>query len=296
MPDVQLDQFLRYLAAEQHTSEYTIQQYFRDIRQFADFMKREGITDYAAVTVLHVRSYLAELQVRDYARRSIARKCSALRSFYLYMLREQVVSSNPFSQVQTPKLDKKLPRFMYEEEVVALLSAPDLSTPVGLRDKAILETLYASGMRIGELVGLNLDSVDFSHGIALVMGKGAKERYVPLGEHALLALREYMEKGRPLLCKDSEEQALFLGARGARIHDRTIRRSIDQYVAKTASLRKISPHVLRHTFATHLLEAGADLRTVQEFLGHENISTTQIYTHVTRDHLQSVYNRAHPRA
>jgi len=297
MLDHQLDLFLRYLQAEQHASEHTIQHYSRDISQFLAYMEREGIAHYTDVTVLQVRSYLAELHVQEYARRSIARKCSALRSFYIYMLRENIVSANPFAQVQSPKLDKKLPKFMYPEEVAALISAPDVKTPVGLRDRAIMETLYASGMRVGELVGLNLRSIDYANGVALVMGKGAKERYVPLGEYALEALREYVERARPKLCKETDEQALFLNSRGGgRIHDRSIRRSIDQYVLKTSELRKISPHVLRHTFATHLLEAGADLRTVQEFLGHANISTTQIYTHVTRDHLQSVYNRAHPRA
>lgn len=291
-----LDQFLRYLQAEQHASDHTVNHYSRDIRQFLDYMDREGITDYAAVTYIHVRAYLAEMHVREYARRSIARKLSALRSFYLYMLREGAVSANPFAQVQTPKLDKKLPKFMYPEEVAALLSAPDLTTPIGLRDRAVMETLYASGMRVGELVGMDTDSIDYANGVALVMGKGSKERYVPLGEYALQSLRDYAELGRPQLLRSPSEPALFLNSRGGRIHDRSIRRFIDEYVIKTSELRKISPHVLRHTFATHLLEAGADLRTVQEFLGHANISTTQIYTHVTRDHLQSVYNRAHPRA
>lgn len=291
-----LDQFLRYLQAEHNASDHTIHHYSRDIRQFLDFMEQQGIRDYADVSYIHVRSYLAELHVREYARRSIARKLSALRSFYLYMLREGMIASNPFAQVQTPKLDKKLPKFLYPEEIEALLTTPDTTTPEGLRDRAVMETLYASGMRISELVGLNTDSIDYANGVALVFGKGAKERYVPLGEYALKSLRDYLERGRPHLVSDISERALFLNTRGGRLSDRSIRRFIDKYVLQTAELRKTSPHVLRHTFATHMLEAGADLRTVQEFLGHANISTTQIYTHVTRDHLQSVYNRAHPRA
>lgn len=291
-----MDHFLQYLQAEHNASEHTVRHYSRDIRQFHQFMKQNGLKQYDEVTYLHVRSYLAELQVKEYARRSIARKLSALRSFYMFLLREQVVRSSPFQQVQTPKLDKKLPKFMYPEEVKQLLQAPDPDTPIGLRDRAIMETLYASGMRISELVGLNMDSIDYANGVALVVGKGAKERYVPLGEYALHALRQYVEQGRPQLATALSDGALFLSRKGKRIHDRSVRRFMDQYVEKLSQSRKISPHVLRHTFATHMLEAGADLRTVQEFLGHANISTTQIYTHVTRDHLQSVYNKAHPRA
>ncbi len=296
MLETRLDNFLRYLQAEKHASHHTIQDYKRDIRQFIDYMEQQGIADYAEVTYIHVRSYLAELHVREYARRSIARKLSALRSFYLYMLREGVVSINPFAQVHTPKLDKKLPRFMYPEEIKALLAAPNLATAVGLRDRAVMETLYASGMRVGELVGMDLDSVDFANGVALVFGKGSKERYVPLGEYAMHSIKMYIERGRPQLVTAQSGQALFLNSRGGRLSDRSIRRFIDKYMQQTSQSQKISPHVLRHTFATHMLEAGADLRTVQELLGHSNISTTQIYTHVTRDHLQSVYNRAHPRA
>lgn len=296
MLDRMAEQYLHYLQAEKRASDHTVHHYRRDIRQFIAYMKDKGIADFQSVSYMHVRSYLAELHTKEYARRSMARKLSALRSFYMYMMREGAVESNPFAQVQTPKLDKKLPKFMYPEEVEALLAAPDLTTPIGLRDRAIMETLYASGMRVSELVGLDLDAVDYANGVALVRGKGAKERYVPLGDYALKYLQDYLDQARPRLVKDPAEQALFLNTRGTRINDRSIRRSLDQYVLQVSELRKISPHVLRHTFATHLLEAGADLRTVQEFLGHANISTTQIYTHVTRDHLQSVYNRAHPRA
>ena len=291
-----LDNFMQYLQVEHHASQHTVHHYRRDIRQFHEFMGMHGLGKYDEVTYLHVRSYLAELQVKEYARRSIARKLSALRSFYMYLLREQVVTSNPFQQVQTPKLDKKLPKFMYPEEVRELLQAPDPLTPIGLRDRAIMETLYASGMRISELVVLNTASIDYANGVALVVGKGAKERYVPLGEYAVHALQQYVERGRKLLAVEDSGNALFLNRKGKRIHDRSVRRFTDQYVGKLSQLRKISPHVLRHTFATHMLEAGADLRTVQEFLGHAHISTTQIYTHVTRDHLQSVYNKAHPRS
>ncbi|HEX7057681.1 MAG TPA: tyrosine recombinase XerC [Bacilli bacterium] len=291
-----IEWFLQHLRGEKNAADHTIAGYEEDLRQFAAFLRRQQIHDFGAVGHLAVRSFLAELNAHNYARASLARKLSALRSFYAFLVREGVLAASPFGAVRTPKLEKKLPKFLYVEEMKALLAVPDLSAPAGIRDAAILETLYASGMRVSELVGLDLASVDLRGGTALVFGKGAKERYVPLGDYAVAALQRYLRQARPLLAKSAQETALFLNTRGGRLTDRSIRRIIDTHVGKLATRRKISPHTLRHTFATHLLEAGADLRTVQELLGHVNIATTQIYTHVTRDHLQSIYNRAHPRA
>lgn len=291
-----MDAFLDYLRLEKNASSHTVESYCRDLRHFCDFLRREGASTVADATYLTVRSYLASLQRDNYARRSISRKLSALRAFYKYLLREEWIEASPFHTVRTPKLDRKLPRFLYVEEMEELLRLPDASTPLGLRDQAILETLYASGMRVSELVGLNTDSVDLKLGVALVFGKGARERYVPLGEHAVRALEHYMDKSRPQLAGGAETKALFLNARGGRLTDRSVRRVVDKYVAQLSGMKKISPHTFRHSFATHLLEAGADLRTVQELLGHVNLSTTQIYTHMSKDHLQSIYNRAHPRA
>jgi integrase/recombinase XerC len=292
-----LDLFLQYLRVEKNASEYTQRQYRQDVLQFVDFMKQQAISGFAAVSYLDIRKYLAQLQGKEYAKRSVARKLSSLRSFYRYLMREELVSQSPLNGVSTPKLDKKLPKFMYTQEILELFQASDESTSLGLRDRAILETLYSSGIRVSELTGMNLSSVDLKNGLAIVFGKGAKERYVPIGSYAISAIQMYLDRARPQLVQRGEEvSALFLNHRGTRLSDRSIRRMMDQYLLKTAKSRNMSPHTLRHSFATHLLEAGADLRAVQELLGHANVSTTQIYTHVTKDHLRAVYLNSHPRA
>jgi integrase/recombinase XerC len=292
-----LEQFLQYLRIEKNASDYTQRHYQQDIVQFINFMRQQAIPSFAAVSYLHIRKYLADLQGNDYAKRSIARKLSSLRSFYRYLMREEFVAESPMSGVSTPKLDKKLPQFMYIQEIEDLFQGVDLGTPLGLRDRAILETLYSSGIRVSELVGMNLSSADLRNGMALVFGKGAKERMVPLGGYAISAIQVYLERSRPMLLKrDTDEKALFLNHRGGRLTDRSVRRLMDHYLMLTAKSKNISPHTLRHSFATHLLEAGADLRAVQELLGHANVSTTQIYTHVTKDRLRTVYQQTHPRA
>lgn len=295
--DQLLERFLRYLRAERNASEHTVDHYASDLRQFCDFLERKShgraLTD---VDYRTVRSYLAELGAQEYARRSLARKLSALRSFYLFMVKEGLCETSPVAPVRTPKLERKLPGFLYVEEMRELLELPDISTALGARDRAIMETLYASGMRVSELVSLDVTSIDPVSGIVLVFGKGAKERYVPLGEYAVRSLEHYLKTARPQLLNGREEPALFLNRRGTRLSERSVRRIIDSWVERLALNKRVSPHTFRHSFATHLLEAGADLRTVQEMLGHEHLSTTQVYTHVTKDHLQSIYNRAHPRA
>jgi len=293
-----IDRFLLSLEVEHNASEYTRKHYASDLAQFTDFLKSQHIQHIHEVTHITVRTFLAGLYERQLAKRSVARKLSALRSFFRFLLDVGCISSNPLAAVRSPKLDKPLPSFLYLDQTLRLLQQPDTSTPYGLRDRAMFELLYGSGIRVGELVGLDLEHVRLDMGMALVLGKGGKERWVPVGEYATEALRAYIGQGRAELLgpSGSEEQALFLNRSGGRLSDRSVRRILDKYIQAMSDLNRISPHTLRHTFATHLLEAGADLRSVQELLGHANLSTTQIYTHVTKDHLQSIYNRAHPRA
>lgn len=293
-------EFQGYLEIEKNSSNHTISNYLKDIEDFISFLKSKDVNNFKDVTYIDVRGYLALLNIKKYSRKTISRKLSSLRSFYRFLVRENYLENNPFQMVSTPKLEKKLPSFLYTDEIKELLSAPNLNKPLGIRDRAIMEVLYASGVRVSELVSLNIDSVDLIGGNALVFGKGSKERYVPLGKYSVEALTSYLEI-RGIFNLQNEkagktEKALFLNKYGGRLTDRSVRRIIDKYVDYIANNKKVSPHTLRHTFATHLLNAGADLRSVQELLGHVNISTTQIYTHITKERLQDIYRSTHPRA
>lgn len=294
------ERFFRYLAVEKNSSELTVINYRKDIQSFAEYMleRKKAAFSWEQVGALEVRSYLAFLNQKQYARRTIARKVSALRSFYKYLLRENIVEYNPLSKVRSPKLDKKLPVFLEESEIDELLRLPDKSKPLGLRDQAVLELLYATGCRVSELVGLTLERVDLANRFVLLLGKGNKERIVPIGHSCCNALAEYYPK-RELLMRSyraGEHDFIYVNNRGGVLTDRSVRRILDKYITQLAVRRKVSPHTIRHTFATHLLEHGADLRAVQELLGHANLSTTQIYTHVSNERIAAVYNEKHPRA
>jgi integrase/recombinase XerC len=293
----EIDLFIRYLQVEKNASPHTVKQYVADINAFVAFLKQHQITVFAAVSYLHGRSFLAYLGKKGLSRRSIARKLSSLRSLYRFLMREGRLEQNPFQLISTPKVEKKLPVFLYPHEIQPFFELPDMTTPLGLRDRLIFELLYASGIRVSELVTLTLESVNLNLGIALVYGKGAKERYVPIGSYACDVLGQYLEYGRNKLLDGKPDSGyLLLNYRGEPLSDRSVRRIVDKYVEQYALNLNVSPHTFRHTFATHMLNAGADLRTVQELLGHVNISTTQVYTHVTKERLRHVYDHAHPRA
>jgi len=290
--------FFKYLEVEKHCSPATIATYQNDLMRFSKFLRREGIDEFASVTYPVVRLFLTELHRKGLARNSVARTVSSLRSYYRFLLREEKAAVNPFQMVSLPKRDQRLPHFLYEEEMAALFRACDESSPLGQRNLAILELFYATGIRVSECCRLNVFDVDFALGLLFVRGKGRKERYVPVGSYALDALERYIQEGRKELLGRSAEksEALFLNYQGSRLSARSMRTVLNKIVEKASLHTRISPHVLRHTFATHLLNEGADLRSVQELLGHAHLSTTQIYTHVTKEKLRKIYMNHHPRA
>jgi len=288
--------YMTFLKAEQGLSQYTMRNYSTDILDFFEFLKTEGISSLTEVTGATVRECLSCLTEHHISKLSIARKLAALRSFYHYLVREGFVTSDPMARISSPKLDKRLPCFLTEKEMERLLVAPDSSTPQGQRDRAILEVLYASGVRISELVGLDLEQVDLDTGELRVWGKGNKERVVLIGKPSVKVLMAYLSQGRIKLLNGKRNSALFLNYYGERINQRRVQKMLKEYASLAGIGKRVYPHLLRHTFATHLLDGGADLRVVQELLGHVSLSTTQIYTHVSQSQLRKVYLSAHPLA
>jgi len=288
--------YINYLEAERNMSAYTVRNYTADLMDFFDFLRARGISSLKEVDRLTLRDYLSHLMKQGLVKASIARKLSAIRSFYRYLLREGVISTSPAVTTSSPKLDKRLPSFLTLEEVKRLLEAPDMSTPQGQRDRALLELLYASGLRVSELAQLNLEQVNLDTREIRVWGKGAKERVVLMGEPAAKALTTYLRQGRLSLLGKKRSSALFINRYGEHLPERRIQRILEQYARLAGIERRVHPHLLRHTFATHLLDGGADLRVVQELLGHADLSSTQIYTHVTKSQAKKVYLSAHPMA
>lgn len=293
MMEKHVDHFLKYLEHEKNASTYTTRNYHIDLREFGLTLGKKDVTE---ITYLDVRSFLAHLKARSYSKASISRKLACVRSFFKYLVRENVLKTNPAVGVATPKREKRLPKFLDTGEVTSLLEAPSKNTWEEKRDKAIMETLYSSGLRVSELVDLNGDDIDFFSGLLRVRGKGKKERIVPVGQVAIGCIREYLDKKPPKDRDQGIKKPLYLNRSGGRLTDRSVRRVLLKYAKRIALNKEISPHTLRHSFATHMLDRGADLRSVQELLGHENLSTTQIYTHVTTKRLKEAYDAAHPRA
>lgn len=296
------NKYIDYLEAERHMSPYTVRNYTSDlygsekIKGFFTFLKDKNISSLDKVDRAVLRDYLAYLTKEELAKPSIARKLSAIRSFYKYLVREKIIPANPIENISSPKLDKRLPVFLTVDEVVRLLKAPDLTKPHGIRDRALLELLYASGLRVSELVHLEMGQINLDTNEIRVWGKGSKERVVLMGEPAAEALKNYLKKGRPKLLDKKRSSALFVNRYGQRITERTVQRVLEEYAIIANLKKRVHPHVLRHTFATHMLDGGADLRVVQELLGHAQLSSTQIYTHVTKAQAKKIYLSAHPMA
>lgn len=298
----EIDQFRHHLQVSRRYSEHTLKAYSEDLLQLLVFLQQppEPVAAWEQVDHRHLRRFLLHLADGGFAKRTAARKLAAIRSFFRYLLRAGLLERNPAAGVYSPKLDRLLPHALRPPEIEALLDAPDRTTPLGQRDAAVLETLYSSGMRVSELVSLTEEAVERCRGPLRVIGKGQKERTVFLGRAALEALGDYMGDGRQRLLRarrkpGGDSGALFLNKNGTRLTDRSVRLIVERHVEAVCLSQRVTPHSIRHSFATHLLENGADLRAVQELLGHSSLSTTQIYTQVTHDRLRKVYQAAHPR-
>lgn len=303
--DELLERYINYLRYERNASPHTIRNYHSDLVQFRDFLKggdADAKVDVAAVTTQQIRGFLSILYEREKKKSSIGRKLAAVRAFYKFLAKEGVLAANPAATVSTPKLDKTLPRIMTEEEMNNFLNrvaeAVPKSEPMMRRDRAILELLYASGLRVSELAGLDLRSINFGDGMLLVRGKGRKERIVPFGSKAKQALEDYLPVREKIMmeARKSSQTAVFLNTKGARLTTRSVDRLLKKYVLTFGPNVKVSPHSMRHAFASHLLTEGADLRAIQEMLGHKSLATTQKYTQVSIKQLIDVYDKTHPKA
>ena len=284
------ERFLNYLAIEKNYSPYTIVNYRIDLTEFDRFLTSQGGRDIKDIDYFVLRKFLGVLSEKNFNKRTLSRKISTLKSFFKFLMRESEVKSNPAVSLIYPRMDKNLPKYLTEEDVNRILSAHVGEGIWGLRDKAILEIFYSTGIRVAELVSLKKENVDLISGFIKVRGKGRKERLAPLGEPAIIALKKFLD------LRTDANQSIFTNQRGGSLTDRGVRDIIERYIRKSALALKVSPHTFRHSFATHLLNHGADLRSVQELLGHSSIATTQVYTHLTLDTLKAVYDKAHPRA
>ncbi len=287
--------FLGHLGSVRRYSAHTLRAYASDLRQFDEFWAMhsgDSASSPKEIDHLTLRLYLGELSEKGVQKRSVARKLAALRSFFRFLVRKKILDANPAANIVTPKVPKKLPSFLDEPSVERMMRLPDLATPAGVRDRAILELLYGTGIRLGELIGLTISNLDLKGGTIKVRGKGSKDRIVPVGRRAAEAISNYLGARRGTASRGP----VFVSVSGGGLNRRGVYRIVKKYISCVSDIERKSPHVLRHTFATHLLNHGADLRAVKELLGHESLTTTQLYTHVTVDKLKRIYNQAHPRA
>lgn len=288
--------FISYIQLEKNYSEHTVHHYKYDLAGFFLFLESEGVEDLKQVEYLHARNYMTKLYEEQLSRTTVSRKISAIRSFFKYGNREFGLSEDAFRSLYHPKKEERLPQFFYEEELMALFESVKGDDPLSIRNTALLELLYATGMRVSECVSIRMKDLDRHMQIVKVMGKGRKERYIPYGQFAHNALEQYIDEVRPKLMKNTEHDGLFVNSRGALLTARGIRHILSECMKKASANSNIYPHMIRHSFATHLLNNGADLRTVQELLGHSHLASTQVYTHVTKEHLRKTYLNTHPRA
>ncbi|HLM23421.1 MAG TPA: tyrosine recombinase XerC [Pyrinomonadaceae bacterium] len=298
-----VNQFLEHLRYERNVSAHTLRNYSSDLEQFTHFLtagEKRKAPDISEIDHLTIREWMASLHTAEKSKRSMARKLAALRTFFQFLVREGMLEMNPAKLVSTPRLEKKLPKHLSIEEAIRFIESPDPETDLGKRDRAMLELMYATGVRVAELTTLNLPDVDFKNQLVRVTGKRRKQRIVPFGDPAGVAIRNYLEVRDKFLLNapisKRDDKALFLNYQGTRITTRSVGRMVEKYILICAGMHNISPHALRHSFATHLLDSGADLRDIQELLGHARLSSTQVYTHVSMEKLIQVYDKAHPKA
>ncbi len=290
-----IESFLSYLSVERGLSNNTIISYREDLNMYLDFIEQSNIDVLSKISKVNITNFMFDQKGKGIAANSIARRLAAIRMFHRFLTRERILKNDPSTLIDSPKLWKRVPETLTLNEVEALIAQPDVRGAQGTRDRAILETLYATGMRVSEAVNLRKDNVNLDIGFLRCIGKGNKERVIPLGKKAIASINKYLETSRPKFLKDKESEFLFISRFGKKISRQSFWKILKKY-AKEARIKKpIKPHILRHSFATHLLEHGADLRSVQEMLGHSNISTTQIYTHINKDRLKNVHKQFHPR-
>ena len=289
-----IDEFIDYLKKIRNYSSHTCKNYYKDLIEYGTFLKVENL-DYSDMNYDLSLNYLVFLNKRKDSKATISRKLSSLRSFYKYLVKNEKVKTNPFLLVSSPKKEKRIPKFINYNDMDEIFNVPDINTPIGLRDRLILEILYASGIRVSELVNIKIKDIDFSNRTILILGKGNKERMVSFGEYALDIMNLYMKNSRNILLGGISSEYLVVGKKQEKLTTRRVEQIVDDIIKKTSLKLNVTPHMFRHTFATHLLDNGCDLLAVQELLGHESLATTEIYTHVSNEHLRDVYLKCHPR-